>query len=76
MRGKTEIEADLEWRSGGIRGPNRDNVAGGWRKLHNENIHNLYSSRNINRTIKSRMRWIGRVAYMGEDWIKNFGRMT
>jgi hypothetical protein len=38
--------------------PKRDEVAGGWRKLHNENLHNLYVSSNVIRVIKSRrMRW-------------------
>jgi hypothetical protein len=37
-----------------IFGPKRDEVTGGWMKLHNEELHNLYSSPNIIRTIKSR----------------------
>jgi hypothetical protein len=49
----------------GIFGPKGDEVTGGWRKLHNEELHNLYSS--PNRMIKSRrMRLAGHVARMGE----------
>ena len=48
-------------------GPKRDEVTGEWRKLHNEEINDLYFSRNIVRVIKSRkMRWLGHLASMGE----------
>jgi hypothetical protein len=49
-----------------IFGPKRE-VDGSWRKLHNDKLHNLYSSPNIVRVIKSRrLRWVGHVARMGE----------
>jgi hypothetical protein len=46
-------------------GLKREEVAGGWRRLHNEELHNLYTSSNIIRMIKSRrMRWVENVARM------------
>ena len=48
-------------------GPKRDEVTGEWRKLHNEELSDLYSLPNIVRLVKSRiMRWAGHVARMGE----------
>jgi hypothetical protein len=49
-----------------IFGSKRDEVTGGWRKLHNEELHNLYSSPSRMKIIKSRMRWVGHVAGMEE----------
>jgi len=48
-------------------GPKRDEVTGEWRKLHNEELSDLYTFPNIVRVVKSRrMRWAGHVACMGE----------
>jgi hypothetical protein len=52
------------WR---IFGSEREEVAGGWKRLHNEELHNLHASSDIIiRVIKQRVRWTGPVARMGE----------
>jgi hypothetical protein len=47
-------------------GPQRDEVTGGWRKLHNEELRDLYSLPSVIRIINSRIRWVGYVTRMGE----------
>jgi hypothetical protein len=50
-----------------IFGPKRDEITGEWRKLHTEELHNLYSCSNIRQIKPSRMIWEGHVACMGEE---------
>jgi hypothetical protein len=70
-----------------IFGPKREEVAGGWRRLHNEELHDLNASPNIIRVIKSRrMKWEGLIARMAEmrnaykivvgkpEWNRSHGR--
>jgi len=52
-----------------IFGPKRDEVKGEWRKLHNEELSDLYTSTNIVRMIKKRMRWAGHEARMRRRYI-------
>jgi hypothetical protein len=62
-----------------IFGPRRDEVTGEWRKLHNEELNDLYCLPNIVRAIKSRrMRWAGHVARIGggERRVQGFGGET
>jgi hypothetical protein len=49
-----------------IFGPKKEVVAGGWRRLHNEELQNFYASPNVILVIKLRMRWVRHVASMGE----------
>jgi hypothetical protein len=52
----------------GIFGPKREKLAGDWRRLHNEELHNLYSSLSIIRVVKQmRMRLVGHVACMRDE---------
>jgi hypothetical protein len=47
--------------------PESEEVAGGWRRLHNEQLHNFYASRNVIRVVKSRRTtWMGHVARVEE----------
>jgi hypothetical protein len=67
IREEHKLRVFENWVLRRIFGPKRDGVTGGWRKLYNEELHNLYSSRSIIRIIKlRRMRLAGHVAQMGE----------
>jgi hypothetical protein len=59
-----------------IFGPKRDEVTGEWRKLHNEELHTLYSFPNIRQIKSRRMRWAGHVERMGEKSVQGFGGKT
>jgi hypothetical protein len=61
------FENRVLWKIFGLK---KDEVIGGWRKLHNEELHNLYGSPSIIRMIKSRRtRWGGHIARMGRRGI-------
>jgi hypothetical protein len=60
-----------------IFGIKREEMAGGWRRLHNEELHNLYASPTITRVMKSRrMKYVGHVARMRDKLIKSSYRKT
>jgi hypothetical protein len=66
-QGKNRLEVSENRILRRIFGPKREEVARGWRRLHNEELHSLYISPNVIRVIKSRsMRWVGYVAHMRE----------
>jgi hypothetical protein len=54
LREEHRLRESENWFMRRIFGPKRDEVTGEWRKLHNEKLHNLYTSPNITRQIKSR----------------------
>jgi hypothetical protein len=67
LREEHRLRVFENWVLRRIFGPKRDEVTEGWIKLHNEELHGLYSSPSIVRVIKARrLRWAGHVGRMGE----------
>ena len=67
LRDERRLRVFENWVLRKVFGPKRDEVTGEWRKLHNEELKDLYSLPNIVRVVKSRrMRWAGHVARMRE----------
>jgi hypothetical protein len=67
IKGEYGLMAFENWVVRRIFGPKRDEVTGRWRKLHNEEVHDVYSSPSTIRIIRSRkMRWTGRGTNGGE----------
>lgn len=71
IKGRTEAKRVGEERTEDT-GPEREGAAGGWRRLHGEELHNCYSCPSI-----MRMRWASNMARMGRrEMFKEFGRVT
>ena len=67
LRGERRLRVFENRVLSGVFGPKRDEVKGEWRKLHSEELNDLYSSPDITQVIKSRrIRWTGHVARVGE----------
>jgi hypothetical protein len=68
LREEQRLRVFENWVLGGIFGPKRDEETGEWRKLHNDELNDLYSSPNTVQVIKSRrMGCVGHVVRIGEE---------
>jgi hypothetical protein len=67
MRGELGLFVNRGQR--GTFGPEREELTGNWREVHNKELHNLYCPLDIVRVIRPRMRWTRRVANMGEGTV-------